>query len=88
MNMHGQNERAATSKTPDLLWNPEVKADVELWQQTGEFPFPNLCIFPALAPELFSFEELCLIHHVASISVKLTMHDAGNFTTWAAQIPL
>lgn len=87
MDMPPQDERA-TPDRPDLLWTPEIEAQIELWQQTGEFPFPSLYILPAPSPQFFSVEDLRLIHHVASISWDLNLHDAGNFTIWTGQIPL
>lgn len=88
MDMPAQDERAITPERPDLLWTAEIESEIERWQQTGEFPFPGLYIYPAPAPQYFSVEELRLIYHVASISMELSMHDAGNFTIWTGQIPL
>ncbi|KAG4444087.1 hypothetical protein IFR05_000440 [Cadophora sp. M221] len=88
MDMPVQEERAATPEKADLLWTPEIEAEIERWQQTGSFPFPDLYIYPAPAPQFFSFEDLRLIHHVASVSSELNAHDAGNFTIWTRQIPL
>ncbi|KAJ8065539.1 hypothetical protein OCU04_006218 [Sclerotinia nivalis] len=88
MDMPVQEERAATPEKADLLWTPEIEADIERWQQTGNFPFPDLYIYPAPNPQYFTFEDLRLIHHVASVSSELSIHDAGNFTIWTRQIPL
>jgi hypothetical protein len=87
MDMPAQDERANTPEKPDLLWTPEIEAEIERWQRTGIFPFPDLYIFPAPAPQFFSVEDLRLVHHVASISMELSMNDAGNFTIWTSQIP-
>lgn len=88
MDMPAQEERATTPEKADLLWTPEIEAEIERWQQTGIFPFPDLYIYPAPSPQHFSFEDLRLIHHVASVSSELGAHDAGNFTIWTRQIPL
>ncbi|TVY26327.1 Sterol uptake control protein [Lachnellula hyalina] len=88
MDMPVQDERAPTPEKADLLWTPEIEADIQRWQQTGNFPFPDLYIFPAPSPQFFSVEDLRLIHHVASISSELGAHDASNFTIWTRQIPL
>jgi len=88
MDMPVQEERAATPEKADLLWTPEIEADIERWQQTGNFPFPDLYIYPAPAPQFFSFEDLRLIHHVASVSSELGNTEASNFTIWTRQIPL
>jgi hypothetical protein len=88
MDMPVQEERAVTPEKADLLWTPEIEAEIERWQQTGTFPFPDLYIYPAPSPQFFSFEDLRLIHHVASVSSELGIHDASNFTIWTRQIPL
>lgn len=88
MDMPVQEERAPTPEKADLLWTPEIEAEIERWQQTGNFPFPDLYIYPAPSPQFFSFEDLRLIHHVASVSSELGIHDASNFTIWTRQIPL
>lgn len=88
MDMPVQEERAATPEKADLLWTPEIEADIELWQRTGNFPFPDLYISRAPNPQFFSFEDLRLIHHVASVSSELGIHDATNFAIWTRQIPL
>jgi hypothetical protein len=87
MDMPVQEERATSPDRADLLWTPEVEAVIDRWQRTGVFPIPNLYLFPALAPQFFSLEDLRLIHHITSISVELCMHDSANFTIWTGQIP-
>lgn len=88
MDMPAQEERAPTPERADLLWTSEIEDDIQRWQQTGNFPFPDLFIFPAPSPQFFSIEDLRLIHHVASVSSELSVHDASNFTIWTRQIPL
>jgi hypothetical protein len=87
MDMPVQDERPPTPEKADLLWTPEIEAEIERWQQTGIFPFPDLYIYPAPAPQFFSVEDLRLIHHVAAISMEFSTHDANNFTIWTGQIP-
>ncbi|KAL3425959.1 hypothetical protein PVAG01_02750 [Phlyctema vagabunda] len=88
MDMPVQEERAPTPEKADLLWTSEIERDIERWQQTGSFPFPDLYIYPAPSPQYFAFEDLRLIHHVASISSELGTNDASNFTIWTRQVPL
>jgi hypothetical protein len=87
MDMPPPEERNVTPEKPDLLWTPEIEAEIELWQKTGVFKFSELC-YPQPNPQCFSVEDLRLIYHVASISTELTLHDAGTFTIWTSQIPL
>lgn len=81
-------ERNVTPERADLMWTPDIEAQITMWQQTGAFPFPELQIYPAPNPSFFSFEDLRLIHHVASISSELSREGAGTFTIWTNQIPL
>jgi hypothetical protein len=80
-------DRATSPDKPDLMWTPEIEADIEQWQRTGIFPFPNLNIYPAPSPQNYTVEELRLIHHVASICSELDAMDANNFTIWTRQMP-
>ena len=86
--MPAPEERAPTPEKADMLWTPEVEAEIEMWQQTGSFPFPDLCIYPTPDPRFLSPEDLRIIHHVAAISREMTIHDSANFTIWTRQIPL
>ncbi|KFZ08382.1 hypothetical protein V501_05967 [Pseudogymnoascus sp. VKM F-4519 (FW-2642)] len=88
MDMPPPEERLPTPERPDLLWTPAIEDEINRWQQTGVFPFPELAIYPQPNPQAFSIEDLRLMHHVAGISTELGMLDAGSFTIWANQIPL
>jgi len=86
MDLPVQEGRAPTPEKADLLWTPEIEAEIARWQQTGTFPpFPDLYIYPA---QFSSCEDLRLIHHVASVSRELALHDASSFTIWTRQVPL
>ncbi|PKS11664.1 hypothetical protein jhhlp_001815, partial [Lomentospora prolificans] len=80
--------RAASPDKPDLMWTPQIEADIEQWQRTGVFPFPSLNIYPAPSPQSYTLEELRLIHHVASICSELDAINANNFTIWTRQMPI
>lgn len=88
MDMPAKEDRAVSPDRADLLWTPEIEAEIESWQQTGVFPFQDLLMFPAPSPHYFTVEELRLIHHVASISREMSLTDASNFTIWTRQVPL
>lgn len=81
-------ERTATPERADLMWTPEIETQITTWQQTGVFPFTELQIYPAPNPAFFTFDDLRLIHHVASVSSELSREGAGTFTIWTNQIPL
>lgn len=79
-------QEARPNGPPDLMWTPEVEAAIDLWRRTGVFPF-DLDVNPVPAPQYYTFEELRLIHHVASISFQLNALDANGFTLWTSKIP-
>ncbi|KAH6669128.1 hypothetical protein F5X68DRAFT_51498 [Plectosphaerella plurivora] len=80
-------DRSTTPDKPDLMWTQEIVANIELWQRTNTFPFPALQVFPAPDASLYSFEDLRLIYHLASICGELDVLGANNFTVWTRQIP-
>lgn len=80
-------QEARPNGPPNLMWGPEIEAVIDQWRRTGFFPFPDLQIVNPPMPENYTFEELRLIHHVASISSELNAWDANGFTLWTRQIP-
>ncbi|KAI1266724.1 hypothetical protein F5Y18DRAFT_416488 [Xylariaceae sp. FL1019] len=83
------DEKASTPDRPlgpDLMLTPQIEAAILDWQQSGEFPFPNL-VYPAPNPKWFTFEQLCLIFHVAAICYELNALDANGVTIWTRHIP-
>ncbi|TQS39018.1 hypothetical protein Golomagni_00464 [Golovinomyces magnicellulatus] len=82
------SDRSVTPERADLLWNPQIEADIAHWQQTGDFPFPELFVCPAIFPQQFSSEHLRLLYHIASVSSELGQYDANKFTIWTHQVPL
>lgn len=80
-------QEARPNGPPNLMWDSDVEDALEQWRRTGLFPFPDLNVSPTPAPQFYSFEELRLIHHVASISHELGAWDANGFTLWTSKIP-
>ncbi|EFX01276.1 c6 zinc finger domain containing protein [Grosmannia clavigera kw1407] len=81
------DDRSVSPDRPDLMWTPEIEAQISHWQQTGVFPFPELNVYPEPNPRCFSVDNLRLIYHVASICHQLRSIDADGFTIWTRQIP-
>lgn len=80
-------ERSATPDKADLMWTPQIEAEIAEWQRTGVFPFPSLGVYPAPMPHLYSLEDLRLIYHLAALYHQLATIDANNFTLWTRHIP-
>lgn len=81
-------ERSISPERADLKWTPKIEADIAQWQKTGIFPFPELLACPATFPQHFSFEDLRLFYHIASVSIELGQYNANKFTLWTRQVPL
>ncbi|CAK7220712.1 hypothetical protein SBRCBS47491_004280 [Sporothrix bragantina] len=80
-------DRSVSPDRPEMMWTPEIEADITRWQQTGIFPFPALNIYPQPNPQYLSVESLRLIYHVSSICHQLRSINADGFTIWTRQIP-
>jgi hypothetical protein len=72
---------------PNLLWTPEIDATIELWRQTGEFPFPELRVYPQPQWRIFPKNDLRLVHHLASISNEMFANRTSRLTLWTDMMP-
>ncbi|KAL9564967.1 hypothetical protein ACKAV7_010881 [Fusarium commune] len=81
------SSRSSTPGKPDLMWTPYIETALSEWQRTGIFPLPCLGLHPAPRPDLYSLEDLRLIHHLATLYCELAAIDANNFTLWTRHIP-
>jgi hypothetical protein len=60
---------------------------LDVWQQTGNFPYPELQVFPPPGPQSHSRIELRLIQHLSSISRSLLINSTSDITVWASKVP-
>ena len=70
-----------------VLLTPNSESRVDLWQQTGSFPYPELQVFPPPQTHEYSKNELRLIHHLSSISNELMQKGTSRLTLWAQKMP-
>ncbi|KAF1954715.1 hypothetical protein CC80DRAFT_114197 [Byssothecium circinans] len=80
-------ESPKSPQHPNLLWTPEIDATVELWRQTGEFPFPDLRVYRQPKWRAFPKTDLRLVHHLASISNEMFRNQTSNLTLWTDMMP-
>ena len=80
-----ESSRASTG--PNLLWTPQVESEIETWQQTGVFPFPELGLRAFDQFHKLSSIDLRLIHHISSIYRDMQRIDFIHCTLWASQVP-
>jgi hypothetical protein len=72
---------------PNLLWTSDIEATIELWRQTGDFPFPDLRLYPQPDWRALSRTDLRLIHHLSSISNEMFRNRASKSTLWTDMMP-
>lgn len=75
------------SLQPNLLWTPEIDKTVEVWRQTGEFPFPELNVFPQPQWSSFTKIDLRLLHHIAQICCEVNRSRTSKITLWTELMP-
>lgn len=80
-------ESPKSPQQPNLLWTPEIEATIELWQQTGDFPFPELRVYPLPQWRAYSKIDLRLIHHLSSISNEMFRSRTSKLTVWTDLMP-
>ncbi|KAL6707456.1 hypothetical protein ACN47E_004026 [Coniothyrium glycines] len=73
---------------PNLLWTPEIETTIELWRQTGDFPFPELRVYPQPQWQTLSRIDLRLIHHLSSISNEMFRNRTSRSTLWTDMMPM
>ena len=67
--------------------SPGTEHIIDIWQQTGNFPYPELQVFPPPQPQNHSRVELRLIQHLSSISRSLLMNSTIDMTIWTSRVP-
>ncbi|KAJ4373184.1 hypothetical protein N0V83_003476 [Neocucurbitaria cava] len=80
-------ESPQSPQQPNLLWTPEIEATVEIWRQTGEFPFPELRVYPQPQWRALGKTDLRLIHHLSSISNEMFRNRTAKSTLWTDMMP-
>ncbi|EOA85255.1 hypothetical protein ACJQWK_06942 [Exserohilum turcicum] len=80
-------ESPQSPQQPNLLWTPEIEATIELWRHTGEFPFPELRVYPHPQWRALTMVDLRLIHHLSSISNEMFRNGTSKSTLWTDMMP-
>lgn len=80
-------EPSRSPREPDLRYTAEAEQDIDEWQRTGIFPFPELRVRPEPQWRILSATDLRLVHHIASVSTDMQLRGYGHCTIWTAQIP-
>lgn len=70
-----------------LVFTPGAESRIDLWQQTGSFPFPELQVFPFPQTHEYSRTDLRLIHHLSTVSRDLLLSGSTDLTIWTQKMP-
>lgn len=86
-NLSSDSESQPSPEQPPVLLTPDSESRVEIWQQTGGFPYPELHVFPQPQTHEYSKNELRLIEHLSSISNELLFKGTSGLTIWTQKLP-
>jgi hypothetical protein len=81
-----REESPRSPGTPDLLFSPDIEAEIENWRVTGIPPFPELAQCSRHDWYRLSRVDLRLIHHIAGLSIDLQRRGFSNSTVWAQRM--
>jgi len=70
-----------------LAFTPRTESRIDLWQQTGDFPYPELQVRPVPQTADWSKDELRLMHHLSTVSHDLSLQGTSNLTIWTPNVP-
>ena len=87
MDHPSSEEVPRTLEEPNLLWTPRIESEIETWQRTGVFPFPEMDLQSSQHFRGLSPIELRLIHHLSSIYKDMRLADFVQCTLWVQQVP-
>ena len=82
-----ENSQTRTPREPNLLWTQRIEREIDSWQRTGVFPFPELNLKSMQQLRGFSVIDLRLIYHLSSIYRDVRLADFVQSTLWVQQIP-
>lgn len=73
---------------PDLQYTAQAEHDIDEWQRTGVFPFPELRLRQEAQWRALSATDLRLVHHVAGVSADMQLRGYAGCTIWTSLIPM
>jgi len=72
----------------DLRMTPQIERDIQLWRETGVYPFPSLGVTAQPTLTQYSNTDLRLIHHISSIADQMQNAEAQQRSVWVRRVPL
>lgn len=86
-NVGSDAEQQSSPEQSAVQLTPGSEGRVDLWQQTGVFPYSELQVFPPPPTHEYSRNDLRLMHHLSSISNDLRLKGSTNLTLWTHRMP-
>ncbi len=86
-NIGSDSESQHSPEQSTVMLTPGSENRVDVWQQSGNYPFPDLQVFPAPQAQEYSKNELRLIHHLSAISNELLLKGSTSLTMWSQKMP-
>ena len=81
-------ETSKSARGPDLRWTHEIETDVDAWQRSGLFPFPELGLHSHSQFYGLSRVDLRLIHHLSSLYRELQRKGMLKCARWVENLPM
>jgi hypothetical protein len=66
----------------NLRWTSDIERAVDLWRQSGVFPFPDLEIYNPPQVKNISRNEMRLLYHVCSLLNDLRHSRTSKLAMW------
>jgi hypothetical protein len=86
--MKGESsERDQHHVSASVTFTTDSEQIINTWLQTGQFPYPELQVFPTLQPQAYSRSDIQLIIHISSIARYLFLNDTSEMTVWSPRVP-
>jgi hypothetical protein len=86
-NLPAEGESLPEPEHASLPSSPEAEQNINMWLQTGSFPYPELQVFPAPQPQSYNKSDLQLIAHLSSIARSLLLNGTGDINVWTPRVP-
>jgi hypothetical protein len=83
----GSEDSLKISIGETLPWTREIEKGVDSWRQTGQFPFPELTIYPPLQVQGLSRNDVRLLYHVCSAVARVTGSRTAKLGLWTDVMP-
>lgn len=86
-NLPAESESHPSPEQTSIPSSLEIDQSINTWLQTGNFPYPELQVFPAPQPQSYGRNDLQLIMHLSSIARSLLLNGTSEINVWTTKVP-